>query len=64
VSARDVIAKLLFTTDNRDAPEPDHEWEMTSRHNPAHAEAYYIMADALIQEGYSKDSCCCGTCGL
>ena len=54
MSARDEIAKLLFTTDNSNAPDPDHEWELTTRHNPKYAEYVFAMADALIEAGYVK----------
>ncbi|QWY79673.1 hypothetical protein PP637_gp43 [Arthrobacter phage Persistence] len=54
MSAREEIAKLLFVTDNHAAPDPEHEWEMTSRHNPAYAEYVYVMADAILAAGYTK----------
>ena len=54
MSARDELARLLFIADNSDAPEPDHEWEMTIRHNPGHAQYAYVQADAILAAGYSK----------
>lgn len=62
MSAREEIAKLLFITDNHAAPDPEHEWEMTSRHNPAYTEYVYEMADALIAAGYRQIFD--GDCGL
>jgi hypothetical protein len=54
MSERDELAKLLFVTDNDAAPEPEHEWEMTTRHNPAYAEYAFAMADAILAAGYRK----------
>lgn len=54
MSARDELAKLLFVTDNHDAKDPDHEWEMTTRHNPNFSEAYFVMADAILAAGYRR----------
>ncbi|UVF61010.1 hypothetical protein SEA_SAKAI_47 [Arthrobacter phage Sakai] len=62
MSTREEIAKLLFITDNHAAPDPEHEWEMTSRHNPAYTEYVYGMADALIAAGYRQIFD--GDCGL
>jgi hypothetical protein len=62
MSTRDELAKLLFVTDNSGAAEPEHEWEMTTRHNPAHAEYAYMLADALIAAGYRQIFD--GDCGL
>lgn len=62
MSSREEIAKLLFVADNHAAPDPEHEWEMTSRHNPAYAEYVYAMADALIAAGYRQIFD--GGCGL
>jgi hypothetical protein len=54
MSKRDELAKLLFVTDNHAAPEPEHEWEMTTRHNPAYAEYAFALADAILAAGYRK----------
>jgi hypothetical protein len=51
---REALARLLFIADNHHAKDPAHEWEMTTRHSPAYAEAYYVMADAMLAEGYRK----------
>jgi hypothetical protein len=50
----DELAKLLFVTDNDAAPEPEHKWEMTTRHNPEYAEYSFAMADAILAAGYRK----------
>jgi hypothetical protein len=52
MSAREDLARLLFTADNYDAEDPDHEWEMTKRHNPSYVHYAYIMADAALAAGY------------
>lgn len=54
MSARDELAKLLFVTDNDAAPDPGHEWEMTTRHNPAYAEYAFALSDAILAAGYRK----------
>jgi hypothetical protein len=46
---RDDLARAMFMADNSNSPEPDHEWEMTSRHNPGAVEYVYVMADAAIE---------------
>lgn len=51
---RDELAKLLFLADNDAAPDPYHEWEMTSRHNPPGAKYVYEMADSILRAGYTK----------
>lgn len=54
MNERDELAKLLFITDNFAAPEPEHEWEMTIRHNAEYAKYVYFMADAILAAGYRK----------
>lgn len=54
MNARHEIARLLFITDNRDAADPAHEWEMLTRHGPKYVHYVYEMADALIAAGYRK----------
>ncbi|AYN57898.1 hypothetical protein PP640_gp46 [Arthrobacter phage Faja] len=54
MNARDELAKLLFIVDNVGAPDPEHEWEILTRHSPTHTEYVYTMADALITAGYQK----------
>jgi hypothetical protein len=53
-NTHDELAKLLFITDNNAAPDPEHEWEMATRHNSPYAECYYVMADAAMAAGYRK----------
>jgi hypothetical protein len=51
---REEIARLLFTADNDNAPDPEQEWEIAKRHNPYYVKYVYVMADALISAGYQK----------
>lgn len=55
MSAREEIARLLFITDNRNAADPEHEWEMLTRHGPKYVQYVYEMADALIAAGYTNE---------
>ena len=51
---RDELAKLLFITDNFDAADAEHEWEMLSRHSPEYTKYVIHMADAILAAGYTK----------
>jgi hypothetical protein len=53
-TAREELARLLFTTDNSGAVDPAHEWEMLSHQAVKHVQYVYDMADALIAAGYVK----------
>jgi hypothetical protein len=53
MTAREELARLLFMTDNRNAEDPEHEWEMLTRHGPRHLQHYYDMADGALAAGYA-----------
>jgi hypothetical protein len=50
-TAREELARLLFTTDNSNAKDPAREWEEVP---PEWSQYVYNMADALIAAGYVK----------
>lgn len=52
---REELARAVFISDNKAAPDPEHEWEMTCRRNPAYADYAFDIADGLIAAGYRKD---------
>lgn len=54
MSAREELARLLFITDNRNAEDPAHEWEMLTRHSQRHVQHYYEMADGALAAGYVR----------
>jgi len=54
MSDKDELAKLLFIADNQDSEDPDHEWEMTTRHDPDFTKYAFALADAILAAGYRK----------
>lgn len=54
MNERDELAREIFMADNSASPDPAHEWEMTTRHNPAYSTYAYEIADGLIAAGYRK----------
>jgi hypothetical protein len=58
MTAREDLAKLIYTTDNSNAPDPDAEWRRAQRHSTilgrVDAEYAYQIADGLIAAGYRK----------
>ena len=53
MSERDELAKMLFTTDNSAALDPDIEW-LTAK--PEHMDYAYVLADAVLAAGYRKQA--------
>ena len=49
--ARHMLAHLLFVTDNRNALDPEEEWNIVPT---KYRLAYFLMADAVIAAGYVK----------